>query len=202
MRLVPGSTLVLASHNAGKLREIGALVAPWRLDVRAASDFGLPEPAETENTFEGNALLKARFSARGSGHTALADDSGLVVPALDGAPGVWSADWAGVPRDFGRAMDRVRAELAARGQGQGTPAHFVCVLALANSDGQEVVFRGEVHGTLAFPPRGSRGFGYDPIFVPDGHGETFGEMDPAAKHAMSHRAAAFARLVATLGPPT
>lgn len=195
---LPAGRLVIASHNAGKVREIGALLAPFGLEVVSAASLGLPEPEETEPTFVGNAVLKAEAALAGSGLASLADDSGLEVDGLDGAPGVVSARWAGPERDFGLAMARVEAELNAR----GTPnrgARFVCVLALAQPGQPTRVFEGEVRGTLTFPPRGSLGFGYDPIFVPDGHSQTFAEMDPEAKHAMSHRADAFAKLLAAFG---
>jgi XTP/dITP diphosphohydrolase len=188
-----GTRLVVASHNEGKLREIADLVTPLGLSAVSAGSLGIEEPEETEDTFEGNALLKAHASARASGLPALADDSGLCVHALGGDPGIYSARWAGEDRDFGLAMRRVETALA-QTRSDDRSAHFVCVLALAWPDGSERTFRGEVYGDLVFPPRGARGFGYDPIFVPDGQNETFGEMDPAAKHAMSHRAIAFEAL--------
>ncbi len=184
--------LVIASHNAGKVREIAELLAPFGVVVVAASALGLSEPGEDGETFEANAALKARAAAKASGLPALADDSGLVIPALDGAPGVHSARWAGPQRDFALAMRRVEAELAGKADRR---AYFVAALALAWPDGHVDVFRGEVHGTLVWPPRGGRGFGYDPMFRPAGGKLTFGEMEPAAKHAISHRAAAFRRLV-------
>lgn len=190
--------LVLASHNPGKVREIADLLAPLGLTVLSAAALGLPEPDETEPTFVGNALLKARAAARGAGLPALADDSGLEVLALGGAPGIYSARWAGPDKDFGRAMARVEAELAASGD-PDRRARFVCVLALATPEGEEHVFEGEVVGTLTFPPRGAKGFGYDPIFVPDGETRTFGEFEPAEKHAISHRAMAFAKFLEALG---
>ena len=191
-----GSTLVVASHNKGKLREIADLLSPYGLAVKSAGELGLPEPEETETTFAGNAVLKARAAAEASGLPALADDSGLCVAALDGAPGIYSARWAGEDRDFSVAMARVEREWNAK-QTSDRSAKFVCVLALALPDGETQVFEGEVRGTLTFPPRGSRGFGYDPIFVMDGMRETFGEIDPARKHAISHRAKAFAKLLAS-----
>jgi XTP/dITP diphosphohydrolase len=195
-----GGKLVLASHNAGKLREIGALLEPFDIEAVPASAFGLAEPAETEDSFAGNALLKARFAAAGSGLPALADDSGLCVEALGGAPGVYTADWAETPsgRDWMLAMEKVEAKLQALGSGVSRRAEFVCTLAVAWPDGEEALFEGRCPGTLVWPPRGDRGFGYDPVFVPAGHGESFGEMDPAAKHVISHRAAAFAKLTAAL----
>ncbi len=185
--------LVIASHNAGKLREIAALVAPFGVDAVSAGSLGLPEPEETGATFRANAELKALAAAQGAGLPALADDSGLVVPALAGAPGIHSARWAGPERDFALAMARVQEEL---GESADRSAHFVCALALAWPDGHRECFEGRVDGTLVWPPRGDRGFGYDPIFVPGGEILTFGEMDPAKKHAMSHRARAFEKLVA------
>jgi XTP/dITP diphosphohydrolase len=191
-------TIVLASHNAGKLREIAALLAPYGLAVKSAADFGLAEPAETESSFAGNALIKARVASAGSGLPALADDSGLWVDALDGAPGVWTADWAETQngRDWGLAMQRVEDRLAALGPAVSRAAQFVCVLALVWPDGAEQTFEGRIAGTLVWPPRGDRGFGYDPVFVPAGDSRTFAEIDPAQKHAISHRAQAFAGLVA------
>lgn len=185
--------LVIASHNAGKVREIGALLAPLGVTARAAGALGLPEPEETADSFAGNALLKARAAAGASGLPALADDSGLAVRALDGEPGIHSARWAGPGRDFAMAMARVNRALGASAD---RSAAFVCALAVARPDGAEAVFEGAVTGRLVWPPRGGRGFGYDPIFAPDGHETTFGEMEPAAKHAISHRARAFAKLLA------
>jgi XTP/dITP diphosphohydrolase len=191
-RRFAGPALVVASHNPGKLREIADLLRPYGVAAVGAAALGLPEPEETGATFEANAELKALAAARASGKPALADDSGLVVPALGGGPGIYSARWAGPAKDFARAMRRVEDGLA------GVPdrrAHFVAALALAWPDGHVETFRGEVHGALVWPPRGERGFGYDPIFVADGARETFGEMEPGAKHAISHRAVAFDRLV-------
>ncbi|MGD9538620.1 MAG: RdgB/HAM1 family non-canonical purine NTP pyrophosphatase [Alphaproteobacteria bacterium] len=191
-----GGRLVIASHNPGKVREIAALLAPYRIEVVSAGTLGLPEPEETGASFVENAALKAKAAAIDARLPALADDSGLVVPALDGAPGIYSARWAGPAKDFGVAMSRVEAELRARGlEPEGQPAHFVCALALAWPDGRCENFEGIVRGHLLFPPRGTQGFGYDPIFVADGHDITFGEMAPAAKHAISHRARAFALLI-------
>jgi len=185
--------LVVASHNPGKVREIAALLAPFGIEAVAAADLGLAEPEETGATFAANARLKAVAAARASGEAALADDSGLVVPALDGAPGIHSARWAGPGKDFAAAIARVETALA----GEADPAaHFVCALALAWPDGHCEGFEGRVDGRLTFPPRGGRGFGYDPIFVPDGHALTFGEMEPALKDRISHRAEAFRQLVA------
>jgi XTP/dITP diphosphohydrolase len=188
-----GDRLVIATHNPGKLREIGALVAPFGVECLSAGALGLPEPEETGLTFEDNAILKARAAADRSGLPALADDSGLVVPALGGDPGIYSARWAGPNKDFMAAMRRVEDGLAGK---TDRSAFFVAALALAWPDGHLEVFRGEAHGTLVWPPRGERGFGYDPVFLPTGGTETFGEMDPDAKHAISHRAEAFRKLVA------
>jgi XTP/dITP diphosphohydrolase len=184
--------LVVASHNKGKVREIEDLLAPLGFTIASAE--GLAEPEETGLTFEDNAVLKARAACEATGLAALADDSGLSVEALDGAPGIYSARWAGEAKDFAGAMARVERELDGRDGG----AKFVCVLALARP-GQDVqTFRGEVHGRLIFPPRGTKGFGYDPIFVADGMTETFGEIDPALKHSISHRAKAFEKFVKSL----
>jgi len=186
-----GDRLVIASHNPGKVEEIAALLAPFRINAVAARELGIPEPEETGATFEANAALKARAAAEASGLPALADDSGLVVPALGGAPGIYSARWAGEAKDFGAAMARVHREL----RDEDRTALFVAVLALASPDGDAELFRGEVEGSLVWPPRGDRGFGYDPMFVPAGGSLMFGEMDPTEKHKISHRARAFAKLV-------
>ena len=188
MKLARGATLVVASHNPGKVREIAALLAPHGLAVRGAAEFGLEEPEETGATFADNAILKACAAATASRLPALADDSGLAVAALGGAPGIYSARWAGPKRDFMFAMARVERELA---QIADHSAKFVCVLALALASGEVETFEGEVLGHLEFPPRGTKGFGYDPIFVANGMRETFGEIDPALKHSISHRAKAF-----------
>jgi XTP/dITP diphosphohydrolase len=190
-RLRRGERLVVASHNPGKVVEIEALLAPYGVATIGAAALGLPEPDETGDTFEANAELKARAAAEAGGLAALADDSGLVVPSLGGAPGIYSARWAGQGKDFRVAMERVQRELGDKNR----RAYFVAVLALAWPDGEIATFRGEEHGHLVFPPRGERGFGYDPIFVPDGYAITFGEMDPTDKHRISHRAKAFERLV-------
>ena len=192
-RRFSGERLVIASHNPGKMLEIGDLLAPYGVDVVAAADLGLPEPEETGDTFAANAELKAVAAATAAGLPALADDSGLAVAALDGAPGVYSARWAGEERDFARAMARVEAALAGKDDRR---AHFACVLVLAWPDGHCESFEGSVHGRLVWPPRGSNGFGYDPVFVAEGHDITFGEMEPRRKHTMSHRADAFGKLVA------
>jgi XTP/dITP diphosphohydrolase len=199
-RLLAGPKLVLATHNAGKVREVADLLAPWGLEVVSAGGLGLPEPAETEETFLGNARIKALAAARASGMPALADDSGFSVAALDGAPGVRTADWAETPagRDYALAMGKV--EKLAR-HARDRRAWFSCALVLAWPDGHSEGFCGEAHGRWVWPPRGAQGFGYDPMFVPDGHAETFGEMTPEAKHAISHRAAAFARFAAACLPP-
>src|SRR2546428_325252 len=189
--IVPGERLVIASHNPGKIEEIEALLAPYGVAAIGAGVLGLPEPEETGTSFEENASLKAGAATQASGLPALADDSGLVVPALGGAPGIYSARWAGPSKDFRIAMARVQQELGDRDRS----AQFVAVLALAWPDGEVALFRGEVQGQLTWPPRGERGFGYDPIFVPNGYQMTFGELDPAYKHQISHRARAFARLV-------
>ncbi len=196
-RRLTGKTLIAATHNAGKVTELKALFEPLGFDVRSAIDLGLPEPEETEDTFTGNAELKALAAAKATGEPALSDDSGLSVAPLNGDPGIYSARWAGEPRDFYAAMDKVRTALEETGSDDRS-AKFVCALALAWPDGHTEVFEGEVHGELVFPPRGTRGFGYDPIFIADGETLTFGEMDPDRKHAMSHRAAAFARLRSSL----
>lgn len=203
-KLERGEKLVVASHNPGKVREIGDLLRPFGLSAISAGDLGLPEPEETEATFIGNAKLKALASASGASLPALADDSGLEVDALGGAPGIYSARWAGPSKDFSVAMAKVMAELAARNamSNDQRRANFTCALAIAWPDGHCETFEGKVHGHLAWPMRGEKGFGYDPIFVPDGHDVTFAEMDPQDKHAMSHRAHAFAQFkAACLEPP-
>lgn len=200
-KLAPGK-LVIASHNAGKVREIRALLEPFGIQPISAASLDLPEPEETGTTFAANALLKAVSSCDLSGLVALADDSGLCVEALGGEPGVYTANWAesadGGPRDWYMAMQRVEERLTALSPDVSRRAHFVCTLALRWPDGSDALFEGRVEGTLVWPPRGDRGFGYDPVFVPDGHRETFGEMDPVAKHAISHRADAFAKMVAAV----
>ncbi len=195
-KLAQYSPLVVASHNAGKVREIEALLSPLNIEVRSAAALALDEPEETGLTFEANAALKAVAAATASGLWALADDSGLVVPALDNAPGIYSARWAGPGKDFTHAMARVAHELHGRGlEACGAAAYFVCSLALSAPDGTTQIVRGEVHGTLTFPARGDQGFGYDPIFIPSGFSETFGEMPTAAKHGISHRTRAFEALL-------
>jgi XTP/dITP diphosphohydrolase len=192
-RAFSSGRLVIASHNAGKVREIGELLAPWRTAVVSAAELGLPEPEETGATFFANAELKARAAADASGLPALADDSGLEVAALGGAPGIYSARWAGPAKDFVHAMAEIERRLGSQAD---RSARFVCALTLAWPDGHVESFLGKVDGTLVFPPRGTRGFGYDPIFQPLGSDATFGQMDPDAKHRISHRADAFRQLVA------
>jgi XTP/dITP diphosphohydrolase len=189
-----GARLVIASHNEGKVKEIAELFAPFGIETVPASSLGLAEPEETGKSFAENAALKALAAAKASGLPALADDSGLEVAALGGAPGIHSARWAGENRDFGAAMERVARELEAVGASDRR-ARFTCALAVATPEGRVQVFEGQVSGTLVFPPRGTRGFGYDPIFVPEGYAETFGEMEPWRKHAISHRARAFEKLI-------
>ncbi len=196
LKLQNGTRLIAATHNPGKAVEIAALL-DGRFDIVAAGDLGLPEPDEVEQTFMGNALLKARAAADRAGLVAIADDSGLSVAALDGAPGIFSARWAGPDKDFGHAMKKVEERLEEVGSGDRA-AWFTSALAVAWPDGPCVVVEGRVDGTLVFPPRGERGFGYDPIFLPEGRSETFGEMDPAEKDALSHRARAFEKLKAAL----
>lgn len=185
--------LVIASHNPGKVREIAELFAPFDIEAISAGTLNLPEPEETGETFVENAELKARAAAEGAGLPALADDSGLAVRALGGAPGIYSARWAGPGKDFDVAMRKVNDELRAT---TDRSARFVCALSLCWPDGHCETFEGAVEGALTWPPRGDKGFGYDPIFVPDGFDITFGEMEPERKHAMSHRADAFRQLIA------
>jgi XTP/dITP diphosphohydrolase len=197
-RAFTGDRLVVATHNPGKLAEIGDLLAPLRVTAVSAASLGLAEPEETGTSFIANAVLKARDAAEASGLPALADDSGLVVPALGGAPGIYSARWAGPERDFRRAMARVAQEL---GDNPDRRAHFTAALALAWPDGHVESFEGRVQGTLVWPPRGTQGFGYDPMFLPEGGRLTFGEIEPAAKHRISHRAVAFEQLIAACFGP-
>jgi XTP/dITP diphosphohydrolase len=201
LKLIKGMRLVAATHNPGKVPEIAALL-DGNYEIVTAGELNLPEPDETETTFGGNAMLKARHAARLSGEVSLADDSGMSVLALDGAPGIFSARWAGPGKDFVLAMRKVEERLEEAGS-TDRRAWFTSALAVAwppneLGEGPCVVVEGEVHGHLTFPPRGTRGFGYDPIFVPEGFDQTFGEMEPAAKDAMSHRARAFAKLKAAL----
>lgn len=190
-RLEPGARLVIATHNPGKLRELADLLRPYGLDAASAGELGLPEPEEDAPDFAGNARIKALAAATGAGLPALADDSGFCVAALGGAPGVLSARWAGPGKDFAPAMDRVHREM---GEAADRRAWFVCALCLAWPDGHADTFQGRVDGAVAWPPRGGRGFGYDPLFVPAGSALTYGELDPAEKHATSHRARAMAQL--------
>ena len=185
--------LVIASHNKGKVREIADLLGPYGVAPVSAGELDLPEPEETGTTFIENAKLKAQAAAEGANLPALADDSGLAVDCLEGAPGIYSARWAGPEKDFGLAMERVHEAMADSVDRTGT---FVCALALAWPDGHCEVFQGTVSGLIVWPPRGENGFGYDPIFVPEGREETFGELAPEVKHAISHRADAFKKLVA------
>jgi XTP/dITP diphosphohydrolase len=207
--LARGAKLVIATHNAGKLTEMRELLAPYGLEAVSAGTLGLAEPEETGDSFAANAALKAHAAATASGLPAFADDSGLCVDALGGAPGIYSARWAGESRDFASAMQRIEREMAAVSAQPPFRAHFVSVLALATPDGHCRCFEGKVFGTLVFPPRGTRGFGYDPIFLPEGHGRTFGEMSADEKHgipadgspALSHRARAFQSFARALFEP-
>lgn len=196
-KLAPGK-LVIASHNPGKVREIRALLGSYGVEPVSAAELDLPEPEETGTTFVANAELKARSAADLSGLPALADDSGLCVEALGNEPGIFSARWAGEDKDFNEAMRRVEANLQAAGPDAPRDAHFICALALAWPDGHVEWFEGRVDGVLAWPPRGDKGFGYDPMFVMNGMDQTFGEIDPDHKHAISHRARAFEQLVAAV----
>lgn len=200
--LTRGDRLLVATHNQGKLEEMAHLLGPFDVSVIGAADLGLPEPEETETTFVGNARLKAHAAAKSSGVVALADDSGLAVNALGGAPGVFTADWAttATGRDFTVGMARVWNELQAIKAPEPRLAQFCCTLVLANPDGQELVFEGKSHGRLVWPGRGDQGHGFDPIFLPDGFSQTFGEMDRWEKNQLSHRADAFKKLVAALFP--
>lgn len=195
-KLLPGR-LVIASHNAGKVSEINELIRHFGIEAISAGALGLPVPEEYENSFMGNAAIKAHAAAAASNLPALADDSGLEVAALGGRPGVHTADWAETPtgRDFYLAMEKVRREMEATGS-PDLRARFVCCLCLAWPDGRSEAFMGTVEGTLSFPPRGTMGFGFDPVFVPNGYDKTFAELDPETKHAISHRADAFRKLVA------
>lgn len=195
-KLEPGR-LVAATHNAGKVVELRDLFEPLGYQIKSAIELDLDEPEETEMTFTGNAILKARAAAIATGAPALSDDSGLAVNALGGMPGIYSARWAGQPRDFYRAMQRVETALQETGS-EDRSAQFICALAIVWPDGEEIVFEGSVAGDLVWPPRGEHGFGYDPIFVATGENITFGEMEPGKKHAMSHRADAFEKLKAYL----
>ena len=196
LSLEPGTKIVVATHNPGKVRELGLLLE-GRFNLVSAGELGLPEPEETEVSFVGNALLKARLAADASGLIALSDDSGLSVTALGGAPGIYSARWAGPGKDFYEAMAKVERRMD-DSDDKSTHAWFTCALAVAWPHGPAFVVEGRVDGHLTFPPRGLNGFGYDPIFVPEGHQMTFGEMDPKAKDDMSHRMRAFDQLKAAL----
>lgn len=197
MRRFTGETLVVATHNAGKLEEISDLLSPFGVSLTSNLDHGLPEPDETEDNFIGNARIKAHAAMRATGLPALADDSGIQIEALDGAPGVYTADWAETPRgrDFGMAMERAWRELDAVGAAEPRRAAFCCTLVLAWPDGHDEVFEGQMLGRIVWPMRGVLGHGYDPIFQPDGFDQTFGEMDRWQKNKISHRADAFAKLV-------
>jgi XTP/dITP diphosphohydrolase len=196
LKLEPGAKLVVATHNPGKARELREILEN-RFELVTAGELGLPEPEETEQTFVGNALLKARAAAEASGLIAIADDSGLSVAALEGQPGVYSARWAGPQRDFTLAMKKVEERVEEAGGGD-LSAWFTSALAVAWPGGPAVVVEGRIDGALTFPPRGDRGFGYDPIFVAEGYSQTFGELDPALKDKISHRARAFEKLKAAL----
>lgn len=204
LKLTRGDKLVIATHNEGKLTEFRGLLADFGLDIVSAGELGLPEPEETGVTFIENARLKAHAAARTTGLIALADDSGISVDALDGAPGVYTADWAGVPRDFSRAMQRVEDALQERGATapEQRGAQFNAILCLAHPDGRDMIFEGIVPGRLIWPPQGAQGHGYDPMFLPDGQSKTFGQMSAEEKHSwapgkigLSHRARAFAKFV-------
>ena len=192
-KLKAGDRLVVASHNPGKVREIQHLLAPYGVEAVSATELNLAKPEETGKTLSANAELKARAAAKSSGLPALADDSGLEVAALDGAPGIYSARWAGEEKDFEVAMGKVEVALAEADAREPDKrgANFTCALTLATPDGACHTFEGKVFGTLVWPPRGTRGFGYDPIFLPESGSETFGEMEPEEKHGQSHRARAF-----------
>jgi XTP/dITP diphosphohydrolase len=198
MRKFTERRLVLASHNAGKLEEIERLLQPFGVDVVSVAALGLPEPAETEDSFTGNARIKAHAAVRASGMPALADDSGIEVEALNGAPGVYTADWAETPhgRDFGMAMRRTWDALEAARASHPRRARFCCTLVLAWPDKEDHIFQGFIDGQLVWPPRGTKGHGYDPMFQPNGYSITFGEMDRWEKNRISHRAEAFRKLVA------
>ena len=193
-RLFTENKLVVATHNQGKLREIRALLVDQGVTMLSAGELSLDEPEETEDSFVGNARLKAKAASKASGFVALADDSGLVVDALGGAPGIYSARWAGPEKDFTIAMQKVETKLSKTASADRR-AHFICSLSLVWPDDYDVTVEGRIDGQLVWPPRGNRGFGYDSIFVPDGYDLTFGEMDPDQKHAISHRADAFAQLL-------
>lgn len=199
-KLTPGK-IVIATHNAGKVREIRELLAGLGMEPVSVGEYGLVEPEETEDTFAGNALIKAHAATQGTGLVSLADDSGIMVDALDGDPGVYTANWAELhdgTRDWDMAMQKVEDALTVLGPDTPRGCQFVCTLALVWPDGHEEVFEGKVRGTFVWPPRGTKGFGYDPVFQPVGYDQTFAEMEPEQKHAMSHRAEAFGLLVKTV----
>jgi len=200
MRRLTEGQLVIASHNKGKLVEIRDLLQPFGISISSVADYGLAEPVETEDNFAGNARLKAHFAARETGLPALSDDSGIIVDALGGAPGVYTADWAETPtgRDFPMAMTRVWDLLEEKSAPEPRTARFVCTLCLAWPDGSDCLFEGVVDGRIVWPMRGENGFGFDPVFLPTGKNQTFGEMDPTEKHLMSHRAVAFEKLVTSV----
>ena len=197
MRKLNEKQIVLASHNKGKLKEIGHLLKPFGISVISASDLGLDEPEETENTYAGNARIKAHFAAKASGKPALSDDSGFSVEILDGAPGVYSADWAETSngRNFSMAMSKIWDKI--QHAEKPCKAKFCCTLCLAWPDGYDELFEGSINGEIAWPPRGNNGFGYDPMFIAEGMHQTFGEMLPTDKHLISHRADAFKKLIKT-----
>ena len=200
MRKLAHAKIVIATHNKGKLEEFRALLKPYGVEVVSAGELGLPEPAETETTFAGNARIKALSAMKASGLIAVSDDSGLCVDALGGEPGVYTADWAGPDRDWSRAMRLVEEKLAAKGA--ATPeqrkAYFSCTLCVVWPDGEERIYEGRAEGTLAWPPRGALGHGYDPMFVPNGQARTFAELTPEEKNMISHRARALEKLVRDL----
>ncbi len=200
MRKLDPGKLVIATHNKGKLEEFRALLEPHGYSVKSAGDFGLTEPAETESTFIGNARIKAHYAAKATGLPALADDSGLCVDALDGAPGVYTADWAETPagRDWTLAMTKVQTALDDRAAPEPRTARFCATMVLAWPDGEDMIFEGHVTGRLVWPVRGALGHGYDPMFQPDGESLTFAEMDPARKNEISHRAVAFNKFAAAI----
>jgi len=198
MRKFTESKLVFASHNQGKIREMGSLLIPFGIEVISVADLGFDEPEETEDTFVGNARIKAHFAVKSSGLPALSDDSGIAVDALDGAPGVYTADWAETPngRDFPMAMEKVWSKLEALNAPHPRTAAFRCTLCLAWPDGHDEIFEGIAPGSVTWPMRGAEGFGFDPMFVPDGFAKTFGEMSPEEKQPLTHRTDAFKKLVA------
>lgn len=194
MALFSGKPLVIASHNTGKVREIGELIEPLGIKVMSATQADIDEPEETGDTFIANAILKSENACTISNLPSLADDSGLVIPAIGDAPGIYSARWAGPNKDFNVAIKRIESELG----NKPTEAYFVCVLALSIPNTKTIAFEGRVHGHITLPPRGNKGFGYDPIFIANGHTQTFGEIDPNLKNSISHRAAAFSQFLTHL----